>query len=201
MAHAGPGSSTASRATMVVTVSHAQRVEPAEILYLRVTLPGNSEDELSMTCYEIDEGGWVHRQFQLRGDRTAFAPEDILMCQPVNLSAMLSHPCTEQMAAADFELLWGEIAGERSFAARLPDHRMAWEGEVEFGGQSLRLRWLPSGTPAGGWTEVPGFVDLFAEGGVRAARLACAALFVERPIQWCALAGETRTSTSIRAAA
>jgi hypothetical protein len=188
-------------ATMGRIVSHAQSAAPSEVLYLRVTLPGNTEDELSMTCYEVDEGGWVHRQFQMRGERTAFAPEDILMCQPVNLNAMLSHPCTEQMVASDFELLWGEVSHERAFAMRVPDTRMAWEGQVSYGGQALRLRWLPYGSPACGWTEVPGFVDLFAEGGVRDARLACAALFLERPIQWCALANDTRTSTNVRAAA
>lgn len=173
----------------------------SEILYLRVTIPGDDEQELSMTCYEVDEGGWVHRQFQLRGHRTAFAPEDILMCQPVNLPAMLTHPCTEQMVPADFELLWNEIATERSFNTRLPDARMAWEGEVEYGGRSLQLRWLPHGTPAIGWTEVPGFIDLFAKGDHRDARLACAALFLERPIRWCALAGETRADPVNRAAA
>ncbi len=186
---------------MYTPVSHAQPVAPTEVIYLRVTIPGDDEDELSMTCYEIDGAGWVHRQFQLRGDRTSFAPEDILMCQPVNLPAMRVHPCTEEMAAADFELLWGELSGERSFAARLPDARVPWEGNVEYGGRSLRLRWLPTSAPTRGWTEVPGFIDLFAEGTHRDARLACAALFLERPIQWCALAGDTRASTRLRAAA
>jgi hypothetical protein len=186
---------------MLSGVSDAHDEPSIEVLYLRVTIPGDGDDDLSMTCYEVDTGGWVHRQFQLRGDRTSFAPEDILMCQPVNLTAMLSHPCTEQMLATDFELLWGEVSGERNFTTRLPDARIAWEGEVEYGGRSLRLRWLPQGTPARGWTEVPGFVDLFAKGSSRDARLACAALFLERPISWCALADETPANRIGRAAA
>lgn len=173
------------RGTVILVTRH----DPTELHYLRVTIV-SGDDDVAMTLYEVDGRGWVHRQFQMRGDETRFAPEDILMCRPVNLRAMRSHPCTEVMEAEEFELLWGEVAGERSFAARLPDARLAWEGSV--GDGCMRVRWQPYGAHAPGWTEVPGFLDLYVRGDARAARRACTALFLEQPISWRALAGEVR---------
>lgn len=166
---------------------HPTRHEPTELHYLRVTIAA-SDDDVAMTLYEIDCDGWVHRQFQMRGDLTRFAPEDILMCRPVNLVAMYAQPFAESIDAEEFELMWGEFADERGFAARLPDARLPWEGRV--GDGQTRLRWQPFGAIASGWTEVPGFLQLFVRGDATVARNACAALFLERPITWRALAGD-----------
>lgn len=179
-------------------VSHATRHDPPQLHYLRVTI-AMADDEVAMTLYEVDDGGWVHRQFQLRGDQTRFAPEDILMCRPVNLRAMMSHPYTETIEAEEFELLWGEVARERSFTTRLPDARLPWEGTL--GDDRVRLRWQPFGAVGPGWTEVPGFLDLFVHGDARAARRACSVLFLERPIVWHALAGDVRADAVLPAAA
>jgi hypothetical protein len=175
----------------------ATRQEPSELHYLRVTIA--TGDDVIVTMYEIDGHGWVHRQFQMRETQTRFAPEDILMCRPINLEAMRSHPCSEEIDVEEFELLWGEVAGERSFARRLPDSRLAWEGVL--GEERVRLRWMPMGARTPGWTEVPGFLDLYVRGDARVARGACAALFLEKPIQWRALAGEIRADAVAPAAA
>ena len=164
---------------------------PADPLqYLRVTI-ANDDDDVSMTIYELDARGWVYRQVQMRSEGNKFAPEDVLMCRPVNLPAMRGHPCTEAMTSEDFELLWSELASERPFMARLPDARMAWEGTLDDGHGRLRVRWQPFAEPALGWTEIPGFLELFVHGDVRDARRACAQLFLDRPIAWRALAGNT----------
>lgn len=151
--------------------------------YLRVTITDGAED-VAMTLYEVDADGWVHRQCQMRSDGTRFSPEDILMCRPVNLPAMLSHPCTEEIDTDDFELLWNEVASERSFLGRLPDPRQAWEGSVEHGGRRFRLLWAPNAELGAQWSAIPGFADLFVMGDHRAARRACSAVFLDRPVQW-----------------
>lgn len=174
------------------------RHEPPELHYLRVTIAAG-DDDVAMTLYEVDDLGWVHRQFQMRGDDLRFAPEDILMCRPVNLRAMMSHPYTESIDAEEFELLWGEVARDRSFVARLPDARLPWEGVL--GEERVRIRWQPLGAAGPGWTEIPGFLDLFVRGDASAARMACAALFLERPISWHALAGDIRADAVLPAAA
>jgi hypothetical protein len=179
-------------------VIQATRQVPPELHYLRVTIVVGDAD-VAMTLYEIDDRGWVHRQFQMRGDELRFAPEDILMCRPVNLRAMASHPFAETIDAEEFELLWGEVARDRSFATRVPDTRLPWEGIV--GDERLRLRWQPMGGPGPGWTEVPGFLDLYVRGEASVARQACAALFLERPIAWHALAGDVRADAVLPAAA
>lgn len=157
--------------------------------YLRVTFAAH-DDDVAMTLYEIDGRGWVYRQFDMRAEGTRFAPEDILMCRPVNLRAMLGHPCAETITAEDFELLWSELAHERSFAARVPDPRIPWEGTLGPASSPTRVRWLPFSQTPVGWTEVPGFLELFVHGDERSARRVCAALFFERAIAWRALADE-----------
>ncbi len=168
--------------------------------YLRVTF-ATEDGDVSLTIYEVDDRGWVHRQVQMRADGNKFAPEDVLMVRPVNLPAMSAHPCTETMTAEDFELLWSEVATERSFLTRLPDARLAWEGTVGEGPQRLRVRWQPFTQPSAGWTEIPGFLELFVQGDARAARRACAELFLERPIVWRALAGNTAAQPGVPFAA
>ncbi len=176
----------------------ATRHDPPQLYYLRVTIV-SGDGEVAMTLYEVDDRGWVHRQFQMRGDELRFAPEDILMCRPVNLRAMMSHGCTEAVSAQDFELLWDEVARDRSFAARIPDARLPWEGLLE--GSRVHLRWQPFGSIPTGWTEVPGFLDLYVRGDARAARTACSEVFLERAIQWRALAGDVRADVMLPAAA
>lgn len=178
-------------------MKHVTREDPTELHYLRVTIA--TADDVIVTMYEVDGLGWVHRQFQMRDEQTRFAPEDILMCRPINLYAMRSHPCTEVIDVEEFELVWGEVAGGRAFASRLPDARLAWEGTL--GEERVRVRWMPMGARAPGWTEVPGFIDLYVRGDARAARGACAALFLDKPILWRALAGEVRADAVATAAA
>lgn len=141
-----------------------------------------------MTIYEVDDGGWVHRQVQLCPAGSRFAPEDILMCSPIHPDAMVRHPAAEEIDASEFDLLWGELEGEREFHHRLPDPCEAWHGIVEHGLRTFELQWIPTGRAAIGWRQVPGFTRLFVRGDARTARAACAAIFVDPPIEWCALA-------------
>lgn len=151
--------------------------------YLRVCL-GNESGDPGMTLYEVDDSGWVHRQVQLCAAGTRFAPEDILMCSPVNTEAMIEHPATEAIGEEEFELLWTELAGSRDFLARVPDPCSPWRGWLTVRGQSSAVYWLPQGGIMPGWTRVPGFTRLFVEGDALDARSVCAALFVEQPVQW-----------------
>lgn len=176
---------------------HAIRNDEPSLVYLRVTI-ASGDDEATMTLYEVDSAGWVYRQFQLRGDKVRFAPEDILMCRPVNLRAMTAHPCTDVVEPEEFELLWNEVARERPFSTRVPDPRMAWEGETLSG---VRMRWHPQGALDEGWSEVPGFLHLFVQGDEQAARRGCSEVFLERPIQWRAVAGEVLADKALPAAA
>lgn len=176
---------------------HAIRNDDPSLVYLRVTI-ASGDDEPTMTLYEVDAAGWVYRQFQLRGDKVRFAPEDILMCRPVNLRAMTAHPCTDIVEPEEFELLWNEVARERPFSARVPDPRMTWEGETLSG---VRMRWHPHGPVDEGWSEVPGFLHLFVHGDEHAARRGCSEVFLERPIQWRAVAGQVRANMALPAAA
>jgi len=151
--------------------------------YLRVTL--GEGDDVAMTLYEIDDGGWVHRMFQLHPSGTRFAPEDMLMCRPVNVDAMQSHACTEAIDREDFELLWAEIANERSFLGRVLDPSRPWDGRMDGTRGTARVRWQPNTrAPSADWTNVPGVPQLFVLGDEHVARSLCAALFMERSITW-----------------
>lgn len=159
-----------------------------QMRYLRVSLGGET-GEPGMTLYEVDSVGWVHRQVQVHHGGCRFAPEDILMCRPLDAEAMLNHPATDEIEVVDFELLWGELEDERNFARRVPDRDLAWEGIVEHAGETFVLRWMPDPDfePGRDWTVVPGFVSLFVHGDEVAARAACAAVFLEHPVGWGAL--------------
>lgn len=153
--------------------------------YLRVCL-GNESGDPGMTLYEVDNSGWVHRQVQLSAEGTRFAPEDILMCSPVNTSAMVDHPATEEIGVEEFELLWHELSESRSFLSRIPDPTLPWSGYLEHGRRRYAVRWLPAQRAPQGWSRIPGFGCLFVEGGPTEARSACAAVFVDRPLSWVA---------------
>ncbi len=167
----------------VPPVSSWQANNDPSMRYLRVTITDGGDD-VAMTLYEVDADGWVYRQCQMRADGTRFSPEDILMCRPVNLPAMLSHPCAEEIDAEDFELLWNEVVNERAFLSRLPDPRAPWEGTVDHGGRRFRLLWAPNAEVGTQWAAVPGFDDLFVMGDSSVARRACSAVFLDRPVQW-----------------
>ena len=161
--------------------------EASPFRYLRVCL-GSEDADPGMTLYEVDELGWVHRQVQLTAQGARFAPEDILMCQPVMVEAMCAHPATDEIDEEDFELLWAELAQGRTFLERVPDPYSCWEGWVEHRGEHLNLMWLPHATAPEGWVEVTGFSCLFVRGSESAARAAAIALFVESPLTWSTLA-------------
>lgn len=150
--------------------------------YLRVTL--GEGDDVAMTLYEIDTAGWVHRMFQLHPSGSRFAPEDVLMCRPVNVEAMQSHACTEEIVRDDFELLWAEVADERSFLGRVLDPSRPWDGRVDTSAGTARVRWQPNTRLGPEWSAVPGVPQLFVLGDERRARSLCAALFMERSISW-----------------
>ena len=162
------------------------RTEP-RMRFLRVCL-GSEAGEPGMTVYEVDHKGWVHRQIQLSAEGTRFAPEDILMCSPVNTDAMLGHPAAEEMDETEFELLWAELSVERTFCDRIPDPDIAWHGHADVYGRGYELQWLPYGAGPAGWERVPGFTRLYAKGDRANARTTCAALFVAPSITWTALA-------------
>lgn len=154
-----------------------------EYQYLRVCF-GSEESEPWMTLYEIDRSGWVRRHVQVHADGCRFAPEDILMCSPVNTSSMLSHPSAESIDAEMFELLWSELSPDRDFLFRVPNPDQLWEGYTKLGDEQLRFLWNTDAITIGGWTPVPGFESLFVQGGAAEARRACAAVFMDRPIRW-----------------
>ena len=160
-----------------------QPLSSTDLRYIRICLGGES-GEPGMTLYEVDDAGWVYRQVQLHAEGTRFSPDDILMCQPVIADAMLNHPASDEISADEFERMWVELRDERSFCARVPDPTVPWAGRVDFGGRTHEIAWVPEGDVGQGWSKVPGFSRLFARGDAGHARAACAAVFVERTIEW-----------------
>lgn len=155
--------------------------------YLRVTL--GEGDDVAMTIYEVDDRDWVHRMVQLHPSGSRFAPEDVLMCRPVNVRAMLSHGCTEAIDRDDFELIWAEVAEERNFLGRVLDPSRPWDGHIDASTGRLRVRWQPHGSLGTEWTRVPGVPQLWVLGNGASARSVCPALFMERTIHWAIAAG------------
>ncbi|MEM6296767.1 MAG: hypothetical protein AAGA54_36210 [Myxococcota bacterium] len=162
-----------------LTLSHP----PQEHQYIRVCF-GSESGEPWMTLYEVDCKGQVLRHVQVHAEGCRFAPEDILLCSPVNAEAMLTHPTAETIGASMFDLLWSELAEERTFNARIPDREQLWEGYVRVGDQDLHVMWNPDGFAIGGWTPVPGFDCMFVQGSMKDAQRVCAGIFIEAPIRW-----------------
>jgi hypothetical protein len=111
------------------------------------------------------------------------------MCRPVNVGAMLSHACTEEMAREDFELIWAEVAADRNFLGRVLDPTRPWDGHIDASRGRMRVRWQPSGALGLGWSRVPGVPQLWVLGDESAARSVCPSLFMERSIHWSIAAG------------
>jgi len=153
--------------------------------FIRMYLGGEA-GEPGLTLYEIDALGWVHRQVQIHAGGSRFAPEEILMQQPVNPNYMASHPAADEIEVGEFEQLWAEIEDCRSFRDRLPDPDLSWEGWIGHPDGALRLLWQPSGAPFGAdWHRVPGFNSLYCHGDLASIRVIQRCLFLERPIHWC----------------
>lgn len=155
----------------------------SEFQYVRVCFGGETSEPW-MTLYEIDANGGVHRHVQVHAEGCRFAPEDILMCSPVNTDSMLTHPSAEVIDREMFELLWSELEPDREFLFRVPNPEQLWEGYTKVGEQRLRLMWNSDGIAVPGWTPVPGFESLFVQGSRADARRVCAAVFMDRPIRW-----------------
>lgn len=152
--------------------------------YIRMYM-GSEDGAPGLTLYEIDTGGWVHRQVQIHAHGSRFSPEDILMRRPVNIDYMAMHPAAEEIDREDFELLWSEVDASRGFLSRVPDPAQPWEGWLECDQGTRELRWLPDGKGAGpGWRTVPGFLYLFVHGCEPDSWAAQRDLFLERPIHW-----------------
>lgn len=154
-----------------------------------------------VTLYEIDRGGWVHRQLQIQADTVRFSPEDILLRRPVSLGYMVGHPDTEEITGEEFELHWAENDHHRRFRERVPNPWLAWQGRLSSSGerrgdsamatlgQPRELLWIPSGLHAQtgtGWVRVPGFLRLFVRGDLEDAWTIQRELFLECPIEWTA---------------
>ncbi len=169
---------TASNVSSVTPLPH-----PTELQYIRVCFGGES-GEPGLTLYEVDRQGWVHRHAQVHMEGARFAPEEILMCSPVNMGSMLTHPAAETIDVAQFELFWNELAPDREFLSRVPDPESPWEGWMRRGADEWHLLWTPNDEAPKGWSVVPGFRALFVEGGPHQARRAAAAIFTESPIRW-----------------
>lgn len=157
--------------------------ETQTMCYLRVAL-GSEDGCTGLTLYEIDRSGWVHRQVQIHADGVRFAPEDVLMCRPVNLDAMRQHDACDEIESDEFEMMWSELEPSRRFFELVPDANLSWSATYRQAGRVFRLRWEPTGWAPPQYTQVPGFTRLFVHGDQRTARSACAALFVEKPIAW-----------------
>lgn len=151
--------------------------------YLRIYL-GGEHGEPGISLYEIDAAGWVHRQVQIQPDATRFAPEDVLICRPVRMSAIVRHPFAEEIDAEAFEHLWSEVAPTRTFLATIPDPARAWMGRVEAQGSSYTLHWLPDANAPWGYARVPGFDALFVLGSDKTARQVAAAVFLGAAVAW-----------------
>ncbi len=153
--------------------------------FIRMYLGGES-GEPGLTLYEIDAFGWVHRQVQIHAGGSRFAPEEILMQRPVNPEYMATHPAADEIEESEFERLWSEIEGCRSFRDRLPDPGLSWEGWIAHNDGALRLLWQPNITPPTSlWRRVPGFNTLYCQGDELKLREIQRSLFLERPIHWC----------------
>ena len=171
----------------------------ANLRFLRLYLGMDTSDP-AVSLYEIDGDGWVHCNVHIEPDSVRFAPEDVLLVQPVNLAHMLAHPASELVDAADFALLWDDVSRERPFSRRVPDPEEPWQGGVEHGGRRLQLAWWPAGAGAtpGGYRRVAGFVELLVRGDAADARRAAAAVFLERPIAWLAWRGGEEPAANAR---
>jgi hypothetical protein len=155
--------------------------------YIRM-YKGTEAGAPGVTLYEIDRGGWVHRQLQIHADTVRFSPEDILLRRPVSLAYMAGHPDTEEITAEEFELHWAEFDHRRRFREHVPNPWLAWQGQLSGGARPRRLAWVPSGShPGSGWVRVPGFVRLFVCGDVDDAWTVQNDLFLESPIEWTAV--------------
>jgi hypothetical protein len=151
--------------------------------YVRIHF-GSEWGDPGLTLYEVDNGGWIHRQIQLHDFGARFGPEDILVCFPIDLEALAAHPATEEIDGDDFEVIWAELETTRDFLGCVPDPTQSWEGDLTYGSRVMKLRWAPTGSVPPGWIRVPGFTQLFVYGDGRAARHVCSAVFAERPISW-----------------
>ncbi len=154
--------------------------------YIRMYM-GSEDGAPGLTLYEIDRGGWVHRQVQIHAEGSRFSPEDILMRRPVNTDYMATHAASEEIDEREFEMLWAEVDEGRSFCDRLPDPTQPWEGWLEHRDGARELQWLPAvhAAPGPGWLRVPGFRRLHIR--TQDARISWAAqrdVFLERPIHW-----------------
>jgi len=140
-----------------------------------------------MTLYEIDAKGRVHRHVQVHAEGCRFAPEDILMCSPVNTASMLTHPSAESIDREMFELLWSELAPDREFLFRVPNPQQLWEGWIMVGDHRARMMWNMDGISIPGWSPVPGFASLFVQGDDAEARRVCGSIFMDKPIRWASM--------------
>lgn len=154
--------------------------------YIRM-YKGSEDGSPGVTLYEIDAGGWVHRQLQVHADGVRFSPEDILLRRPVSVAYMADHPDAEEIEADEFELHWAEFDHRRRFRERMPNPWRAWQGRMSpsAGHEVRELCWIPSGAhPGEGWMRVPGFVRLYVRGESEQAWATQRELFLEREIQW-----------------
>ena len=118
--------------------------------YIRM-YKGSEDGAPGVTLYEVDAGGWVHRQLQVHADGVRFSPEDILLRRPVSVSYMVKHPDAEEITHEEFELCWAEFDHRRRFRERLPNPWRAWQGRMpnDATRPERSLRWEPSGATPG----------------------------------------------------
>lgn len=152
--------------------------------YIRM-YKGSEDGAPGVTLYEVDANGWVHRQLQVHSEGVRFSPEDILLRRPISVGYMVKHPDAEEISHEEFELHWAEFDHRRRFRERLPNPWRAWQGKMG----TRTLRWVPSGAhPGEGWLRVPGFLRLYVYGDTDEAWRAQRELFLEREVEWTALA-------------
>ena len=155
--------------------------------YIRM-YKGSEDGAPGVTLYEVDAQGWVHRQLQVHSEGVRFSPEDILLRRPISVSYMVKHPDAEEISSEEFELHWAEFDHRRRFRESLPNPWQAWQGRMG----ERTLRWVPSGAhPGENWLRVPGFVRLFVYGDAEQAWAAQRELFLERTVEWTALATDS----------
>ncbi len=154
--------------------------EKSTMRYIRSYL---SEEGPGVTLHEVDPCGRVHRRVSICAEGLKFAPEAILIMQPVDLHFLLSLPSTDEVSEDDFTVLWDEVREARPFRRCLPNPEECWLGYIAGPEKTYRVLWAPYKTipKDSALVPVPGFSDLYVRGSAENAWSVYSLLFLMSP--------------------